>query len=105
MNIPNVSLTCCPKPKQNFNGASISAKAMKVLASKIAKNPLEMDDFKAISKLDINVDLDKYSPNNIEFLVIKGKNRDGCCLHTTVSSMKKLKESIENFLSTKIIGI
>ena len=102
MNVQNISLNCCPKPcpKQNFNGASISAKAMKVLTERVAKYPREMDDFKAIGKLDVKIDLDKYRPNNIEFLEIKKKNNDNYRLITSLNTMQKLREKIEKFCNS-----
>ena len=107
MNVQNISLSCCPKPKhnQNFEGASITTKAMRVITNRIAKNPLEMDDFKAIGKLDVNIDLDKYSPNNIEFLVIRKKNDDSQRLLTSVDTIKKLRERIERFITTINTGL
>ena len=101
MNVQNISLSCCPKPKhnQNFEGASITAKAMKALANRISQNPIEMDDFKAIGKMDVNIDLDKAYPSNVEFLLIEKKNDNSKHLATTISSMSRLREQIERLFN------
>ena len=99
MNIQNISLSCCPKPKQSFNGAKISQDAMQAIARRIAKYPDEMDDFKAIGKLDVNIDLDKAYPSKVEFLLVEKKNDNSKHLATIVTSMGKLREQIERLFN------
>ena len=95
MDVKNISLLCCPKPKSHFCGANITPKAMQAIEKRIANNPEELDDFKAINKLDINIDLDKSYPSKVEFLVIERQDDANHHFATVITSMGKLRKNIE----------
>ena len=100
MKIQKISYACCPKPKQNatFKSAYMTPDAIKVLTGYVAKNIDAMDDFKAIGKMDICIDVDKFSRNSIKHLVITQQNGDkNYRLIAPILNMKDLRTIIEEF--------
>lgn len=101
MKVQNISSNCCPKPKPSFNGASITPKAIKALTQSIAKHIDEMDEFKAIGKLDVNIDLDKRLMDKIECVAVTAKDNPNVKVIAPVFPMKHLREAIEKILVKK----
>lgn len=98
MKIKNISLNCCPKPKPSFQGASITQEAIKAMTRSIAKHIDEMEAFKAIGKLDVNIDLDNRLTGNIEYVAITAKNNSNVKLVAFIHPMQHLEEMIKKFL-------
>ena len=103
MFVQNISTNCCPKPKQNFNGATISKEAMKILTKRIAKHPGEMDAFKEIGKMDVNIEVVAIPGCRADILKIKEKADNGFSFMSTIKQIDKLKESIQKFINSKKI--